>query len=321
MPTYFFFTRWTKIFMMSLFLIPTLGATSESLKVKKEKMITPSTIEILTAKEVFKKLNEAADQVRIIDARDSNFQQGHIPGSQSMNWQEWSEEKPGIANAVFGHPEKWGRILRGPEVQQKLRTLGLSQNKIIVVVGDPKGWGEEGRVAWNLLYWGATHVALLDGGFPAWKTAGFPIEVGKAKTSSFGNFAYAVSNQRQATKASVEENLKSRSRLLLDARSADEFEGTKMPGQKRGGHIPGSILIEFQKLYQSDGLYISAEALKKQIGQELTSAPITYCTGGVRSALLALLIEARLGISVLNYEASIWEWSADLKLPLIMGKH
>lgn len=324
MSSSFWFAKCKQLLTLSLFLGPSLGNCIENLKLKQEIMTVTSSIEILNAKELFEKLNTAdgqvAHQITLIDARESSFNQGHIPGSQMMNWEDWSEEKPGIGSAIFGNSEKWGRILKGPTVQQKLRKLGLSQNKMIVVIGDPKGWGEEGRIAWSLLYWGTSHVALLDGGFPAWKKAGYPVEGGKVKIPLPGDFKYAISNHRQATKTIVEENLRSGTRSLLDARTIEEYNGKKMPGQKRGGHIPGSKLIEFQKLYQSDGLYITADALKKLVGHEFTSAPITYCTGGVRSALLALLIEARLGIPALNYDASIWEWSADKKLPIEVEK-
>jgi 3-mercaptopyruvate sulfurtransferase SseA len=37
----------------------------------------------------------------------------------------------------------------------------------------------------------------------------------------------------------------------------------------------------------------------------------------VRSALLAVLLEARLGIVAANYDGSLWEWSADPSLPLV----
>src|ERR1039457_4753559 len=48
------------------------------------------------------------------------------------------------------------------------------------------------------------------------------------------------------------------------------------------------------------------------LGQEVISkAGAAYCTGGVRSALLAVLLEARLGIVAANYDGSLCEWSAD----------
>jgi 3-mercaptopyruvate sulfurtransferase SseA len=52
-------------------------------------------------------------------------------------------------------------------------------------------------------------------------------------------------------------------------------------------------------------------------GNDSRSRPITYCTGGVRSALLAVLLEACLRVLAANYDGSLWEWSADPSLPLV----
>ncbi len=273
------------------------------------------TVEIIDVKELAKIIN----QVLIVDARQSKFIDGHIPNSQNMDWENWTEEKPGLTNAIFGHPEKWGRVITGDQVQIRLRQLGLSHTKKIVVVGDPSGWGEDGRIAWNLLYWGTEHVALLDGGYPAWVKAGYAIEKGRSKPIKTGDFIYTLKPQRRATLDDLKGNAKFNSRLILDVRTAKEFEGQTMPGQKRGGRIPKAKLIEFEKLYESDGRFISGERLKKLLTDAAEKKPITYCTGGVRSALLALLIEARFGILTANYDASIWEWSSHSELPLEKG--
>lgn len=262
-------------------------------------------------------LSKTLKQVSIVDARQSQFKKGHIPYSQNMDWENWTEEKPGLKNALFGDSSKWGRTLTNNSVQNRLRQLGLSHDKQIVVVGDGKNsWGQEGRIAWNLLFWGAKHVALLDGGYPRWLQLKLPIEIGKAKSTKAGDFVYSLNPQRRATKADIFKNLKTNERSLLDIRSREEFDGYTMPGQKRGGHIPKSQLVEFSSLYQNDGRFIDTAHLKKLIGDRISTMPITYCTGGVRSALLALLLEAKLGIYAANYDASMWEWSSDEKLPI-----
>lgn len=252
----------------------------------------------------------------IIDARASGFSNGHIPQSQNMNWKDFTEEKPSFFNLLFGHPERWGRVASSCVVEAQLRQLGLSHDRLIVVVGSPDGWGEEGRVAWNLLYWGAQKVALLDGGFSTWKKSGYPVESGRAAKVIQGDFNLKLNHQCRAKMKDVENFLKSTAHQFFDVRTLKEFNGQKVPGQKRGGRISGAKLIEFKSLYQKDGTYISGFELTKLIGDGSTKIPVTYCTGGVRSALLAVLIEARLGIRAINYEASMWEWSQDPQNPM-----
>lgn len=119
-----------------------------------------------------------------------------------------------------------------------------------------------------LLYLGHPEVALLDGGFPAWKAENpGRIEKGASRRPPPGDFEPVPLPDR---------------RIRLDAlRTAlAELAGPLRPG-----------------------------------------APVvTYCTGGVRSALLAVLLEARLGVVAANYDGSLWEWSARDDLPLETGR-
>ena len=257
-------------------------------------------------------------------APQKDFAAGHVPGARRVDWREWTLEKPGALNAIFGNPARWGRVPNADAtLRKRLSDLGLSNARPILVVGAPGGWGEEGRVAWNLLYWGAEEVRLLDGGFPAWrKSPARPVESGAARSVAPGDFVLDVRPERRIEAKELKAAADAKARALLDARTPAEFAGEKMAGQKRGGHIPGARLVPAKSLYAADGRYVDAEELKRLagIGPDSTSPrarPITYCTGGVRSALLAVLLEARLGVVAANYDGSLWEWSADPSLPLV----
>jgi thiosulfate/3-mercaptopyruvate sulfurtransferase len=263
-------------------------------------------------------------EVVVLDARSAkDFLAGHVPGARHVDWREWTLEKPGALNALFGDPARWGRVPdAGAVLQKRLRALGLSNARPVLVVGAPGGWGEEGRVAWNLLYWGADEVWLLDGGFPAWRAeAARLVESGEARKVAPGNFVLEVRPERRIETSELKA-VDAAGASLLDARTPAEFAGETLAGQKRGGHIPGARLVPARSLYGAGGRYVDAEDLKRLAGLERqapagSERPITYCTGGVRSALLAVLLEARLGVVAANYDGSLWEWSADPSLPLV----
>jgi thiosulfate/3-mercaptopyruvate sulfurtransferase len=262
----------------------------------------------------------------ILDARSAkDFAAAHVPGARHVDWREWTLERPSALNALLGNPARWGRVPdASAALEQRLRSLGLSNARPVLVVGTPGGWGEEGRVAWNLLYWGADEVWLLDGGFPAWRAGpARPVESGEARNVAPGNFVLDVRPERRIEAKELRAAADATAATLLDARTPAEFAGETMAGQKRGGHIPGARLVPAKSLYGVDGRYVGAEELQRLAGlgppasNTSRDRPITYCTGGVRSALLAVLLEARLGVVAANYDGSLWEWSADPSLPLV----
>ena len=274
-------------------------------------------VRIISASEAETMLGSAT----ILDARErAAFEAGHIPGSRPIDWRDFTLEKPGAWNALFGDSSRWGKVPRTDQtLQEKLRALGLSGARPILVVGAPHGWGEEGRIAWNLLYWGAQEGALLDGGYAAWASDGRRgIETGPDRPRDLraGDFTIRLQPERRIELAALRAELKRGVRPILDARTLAEFEGKKLTGQKRGGHLPGSHLVPASALYRADGSYVGATELEATLSGAAAGSPISYCPGGVRSALLAVLIEARLGTVVANYDGSMWEWSAKPELPL-----
>ena len=306
--------------MGTLFLLIGVSALATLGDVGKGTSVGP--IRIVDAAEAAASLPE----IVVLDARSAReFAAGHVPGARHVDWREWTLEKPGALNALFGNPARWGRVPPPDSLlESRLRALGLSNARPVLVVGAPGGWGEEGRVAWNLLYWGADEVWLLDGGFPSWRTdPARPVESGEVRKVAPGNFVLDVRPERRIETRELKAAADAAGASLLDARTPAEFAGETMAGQKRGGHIPGARLVPAKSLYGSDGRYVGAEELERLAGlgppttKGSRDRPITYCTGGVRSALLAVLLEARLGVVAANYDGSLWEWSADPSLPLV----
>ncbi len=261
--------------------------------------------------------------VSILDTREvSTFRSGHLPASRRFDWRDWTEERPGFFGWLFGDPARWGRLrgLDGPSgaLTRQLSALGLANDRAILVVGGGGGWGEEGRCAWSLLAWGARDVRLLDGGFPAWSAGGErPVERGPARVGASGDFRLEPHPERRIDLAELTRRRSEPGLVLLDARTPAEFAGERLAGQRRGGHLPGARLVPAAALYRSDGRFVGAEELAQLVGDlQADGATVTYCTGGIRSALLAVLLEARLGIEARNFDGSLWEWSAHRNLPL-----
>ncbi|MBK9374831.1 MAG: sulfurtransferase [Holophagales bacterium] len=279
-------------------------------------------VRIVTAGELSAEISATGRTPVVLDARPSrDFRAGHVPGSLRVDWRDFSESRPGIASYLFGDPARWGLLaVDRASLLDRLRALGMSSSRPVVVVGDPSGWGEEGRVAWMLLYLGHPEVALLDGGFPAWAVENPGRIERDAAHAPSGDFEPEPQPDRRMRLERLRAAIAVGSVTLLDARTAEEFAGKRLRGQKRGGRIPGARLVPEASLRAADGLYVDGQTLAKLVGPLRPGVPLaTYCTGGVRSALLAVLLEARLGIVAANYDGSLWEWGSRDDLPLETG--
>ncbi|MBK6404787.1 MAG: hypothetical protein IPF66_06990 [Holophagales bacterium] len=194
-------------------------------------------VRIVTAGELSAEISATGRTPVVLDARPSrDFRAGHVPGSLRVDWRDFSESRPGIASYLFGDPARWGLLaVDRASLLDRLRALGMSSSRPVVVVGDPSGWGEEGRVAWMLLYLGHPEVALLDGGFPAWAVENPGRIERDAAHAPSGDFEPEPQPDRRIRLEALRAAIAVGSVTLLDARTAEEFAGKRLRGQKRGG--------------------------------------------------------------------------------------
>ncbi len=60
------------------------------------------------------------------------------------------------------------------ELAAKLSAIGVTKETLIVAYDDSR-FAFASRLWWLIRYMGSDRVAILDGGFSAWKTAGYPL--------------------------------------------------------------------------------------------------------------------------------------------------
>ncbi len=241
----------------------------------------------------------------VIDARDAaSFAQGHVPGAQMYAWQAFTGE--GAAR---------GRLkpdLRA--IAQALASMGIDAGKPALVYGaGPRGFGEEGHAAWLLALLGHPDVALLDGGFNAWRAAGRPVVTAWARPRT-GTF-----EPRARFELRADRELVARARQVVDVRTLQEYRGATLYGEQRGGHIPGARHLDWRSLLDEGGRALPTARILRSLadaGIDPNQEIVTCCSCGVRSAFATVTLLARGVPKVRNYEASLAEWAADPSLPL-----
>ena len=241
----------------------------------------------------------------VIDARDAaSFAQGHLPSAQMYAWQ-----------AFTGEAAARGRLK--PDIRaiaQALAAMGIDAGRPALVSGvGAQGFGEEGHAAWLLALLGHPDVALLDGGFHAWRAAGRPVVTAWTKARS-GSFEARVRSEFRADRDDV-----GRARQLLDVRSQQEFLGATPYGELRGGHIANARHLDWRRFLDENGRILPSNRVMRSLadaGVDPNLEIVTYCSCGVRSAFAAMALLARGIPKVRNYDASLAEWAADPSLPM-----
>ena len=190
---------------------------------------------------------------------------------------------------------------------QAMSRLGVSHEKPIVVY-DNSGLFSAARVWWTLRCFGHKQAAVLDGGMPAFKAEGFPVEAGAASEHlPIAEEAWALDNKVVRSLSDVLANISAWERgdepatsLVVDARPGPRFTG-EAPEPRPGlpsGHIPHSRSVPATNLLDlSNHNRLLPEADIRKIFAA-AGAPVDYsegdiitsCGSGVTASILYLAL-------------------------------
>lgn len=262
--------------------------------------------------------------VRIVDAtyhlpstnRDAvaEFAAAHIPGAAFFDVDD-------IAAPESKAPGGLPHMLPPPGLfAERMAALGIG-NDSFVVCYDVHGLMSAARAWWMLRAFGHDGVAVLDGGLPAWKAEGRPLESG-VPTPAPARF---TAHFRPALVRSKAEVLAGTMGTVIDARTRERFEGTApepRPGL-RGGHIPGALNLPFGELLDPAAKTllpperIAARFAAAGLPQ---SGPVTAsCGSGVTACVLALGLHRIGREDAAVYDGSWAEWGMPGDTPVETG--
>jgi thiosulfate/3-mercaptopyruvate sulfurtransferase len=279
---------------------------------KESDSLNARTKVLITAAEL-SDLLYAGGPVTILDVRwrldqpdgHAAYLQGHIPGAVYVSLED--ELSDHTATGRGRHPLPSGR-----SVEASARRWGLREGVPIVVYDD---WNRAGsaRAWWVLTAAGLANVRILDGGLPAWRSAGGRLATGPV-TPPPGNVtvshddlyagALPTLTAQQAGAADV---------TLLDGRAPERFRGDVEPVDRVAGHIPGAKNLPSSDVLTDDGTFLAEGALAELLsdrGVERDRRVGAYCGSGV-TATVVLAALATMGYQAALFPGSWSEWSSD----------
>jgi thiosulfate/3-mercaptopyruvate sulfurtransferase len=261
-------------------------------------------------------LNSMDDpSLQVVDCwRSDAYARAHIPDAVHIGRDYWLKQP-----APDGGPR--GRFLEDEETLSDLfGSLGIEAGRTAVVYDD-NGGRAAARIWWVLHYLGHENVLVLDGGWHGWMDAGGAVSY-EVPAIRPARFQANLQPQRLATDREVLEAT-SGTAQLVDVRSAAEWDGSDLHGNRRGGHIPSATRLEWSDLLTAERPwhFRSPEeilATVRAAGIDPRRPIITYCQGGVRAAHAAFALELA-GCPVRVYDASMEEWANRTDTELLTG--
>ena len=240
---------------------------------------------------------------------DAKFEEFQIPNARFFDIKKaFSIQGAAFPNTAL-HPK---------DFEKEARKLGINKNSCIVVY-DTHGVYSSPRVWWLFRTMGFTNIAVLDGGFPAWKKANFPIEKKQIQDVELGNFKVSFEPEKLINLEIVLESVKNRSKQVVDARSKGRFNATEPEPRKeiRSGHIPTSTNLPFSSLLNNIELKSKEdlEQLFKEVNPD-SKEMIFSCGSGITACVLALGASIAGYKEMAVYDGSWTEWGSLTHLPI-----
>jgi thiosulfate/3-mercaptopyruvate sulfurtransferase len=262
-------------------------------------------------------LIQAGDPVTILDVRwrldepdgRAAYLHGHLPGAVYVSLED--ELSDHTITGRGRHPLPSGRSL-----QAAARRWGIRQDVPVVVYDD---WNRAGsaRAWWVLTAAGLVDVRILDGGLPAWRSAGRGLQTGPV-TPQPGNLIVLHDDLYAGSRPTLTaQQCGAGDVTLLDARAPERYRGDAEPADPVAGHIPGAKNLPSGVLLTDDGTFVGNDALAQRLsglGIDPCTDPAgplaAYCGSGV-TATIAIAALAAMGREAALFPGSWSEWSSD----------
>jgi thiosulfate/3-mercaptopyruvate sulfurtransferase len=279
--------------------------------------------EALITVEELKAMMDANDPKLVLIAviKPVSFKLGYIPGSLNV-WRPDYEPAEGEPYP-FG-----GMMLNRAEFQSFARKLGVNNDSKVVLYDEKY---DATRLWWAFYMYGKTDVRVLDGGYQAWKAAGYDTDsaIFSPSADETGNFTAKPRLETMYAGMTDIWQAKTDSEIQLwDTREKNEWTGEELKrGAFRKGRIPWAKFLNWKEFKKPVGdeknptLFKDASevaAVVKKHGMDPNKKQIFYCQSGVRTTteMFALYLMGWDVDHLANYDGSWIEWSYHEKNPL-----
>jgi thiosulfate/3-mercaptopyruvate sulfurtransferase len=242
---------------------------------------------------------------------EGSYNRAHIPGALQLPVHPYIKAKDASGDITLH--------LQGPdEFRELMAELGIGPNTCVVLY-DERGSILATRLWWVLRYYGHDNAKVLNGGWQGWVSSGLPVSFKTSEASGRAEtFSPCGNPDRLATLEQIKEHYGVQNWRILDVRSDDEYVGKDEHGNKRVGHIPGAIHLEWNRLVESSNdteavrRFRSAQEIQELLEEcriDKNQTLVTLCQSGIRASLAAFALELVGYPAIKLYDGSMAEWA------------
>jgi len=198
-------------------------------------------------------------------------------------------------------------------VERLMVRSGIGPDTTVVFYGYAPALG-----LWLMKLYGHADVRILDCSRDAWRAAGRPWTTVTGEPPAGQGPRRGEDPRIRAGRAQVRQAIGQPGTILVDVRSAAEYEGERfwpsggMDPDGRAGRVPSAVHQPIDGLYRDDGSFRPAPELRRVFSAAVLDGGaelITYCTIGGRAATAWFVLTYLLGRDQVRvYDGSWAEW-------------
>ena len=250
--------------------------------------------------------------VRVLDCGSQDaYARAHIPCAVALSVDGWLKE-----------PEGGVHVMRAETFAALMGRLGVSDDTTVIAYDDFNTTYAT-RLWWVLNYYGHTAAKVLNGGWHRWLSEGRPMTF-HAATPEPRRFTPRANEDIMCRLNYLKDRYDDADVQVLNVLPSPHFRGEVNPfGNKRVGHIPGSVNIPIEEFLTDDDRGVfkpgwELRAVLDKAGLSPDKETVVHCQAGVRTTLgffvLSLLGWDRIRV----YDAAMAEWANQDDTPLVL---
>ncbi len=171
---------------------------------------------------------------------EAGYNRGHIPGAALVP--DNFEKNPDTGRVHLMNAEQFTAMCQG---------LGIGDNSLVIAYDNAQSL-TAARLWWALNTYGHSNVKVLDGGWRRWLSEGRAVSFDRPQAPSGVKFTAKRDDSLYVSADDLKTACTLDSSVIWDVRSDGEWDDSAARGNKRVGHVPGAVHLEWFNLMDRD---------------------------------------------------------------------